>query len=164
MTTKNRNPVKSMFLTFPKSTWTKAELLSFFTSTFKIEYIKIVEESHEDKTKHLHANIKFLAAYSCAHILKKLKVSLPDDWKRFDVHPTRSFSHTQAYLDKEDSNPLIFGQEPLKEDAIVRFFKKADIDFKLVLAGYIYGSEPGSNMYKYRHLIASDFYTNYFEN
>lgn len=162
--TTNRNPVKSMFLTFPKSTWTKAQLLSFLTGHFQVEYCKIVEESHQDLTKHLHANIKFSSGYSCAHILKKLKAKLPSDWMRVDVHPTRSFKHTQAYLDKEDESPLIFGQEPPSEDALVRFFRKADIEYKLQLARCIYSAKQGDPLHKYYYLIDNGFYKDYFEN
>lgn len=105
----NRNPVKQVFITFPKSNIDKHTLRDFLLQ-FNPEYYKVVQETHEDGSPHLHAVVKFKNKYSSKHIINKFKDDYPDDYKRFDVKPTRSIKNAIAYLSKEDPNPLTTGE------------------------------------------------------
>jgi len=106
---KNRNPVKSQFITFPKSNLTKKEFATLFMPK-KPTYIKCVEEKHKDGTPHLHMIIQYTAKFSCGHIVKYVKEKLPDDFKRIDVATVRSIKHSEVYLSKEDKEPYIYGE------------------------------------------------------
>ena len=101
----NRNPVKQMFITFPKSNIDKPTFRDLLLR-FDPEYYKIVEELHKDGTPHLHAVIKYKNKYSKAFILNYFKHKLPDDYKRIDIQPVRSITHALQYLSKEDQAPL----------------------------------------------------------
>lgn len=104
----NRNPIKQMFITFPKS---NVDKITFRDSLlkFKPEYYKVVEEKHKDGTPHLHAIVKWKNKYSKAHILKKFKEMYPEDYKRIDVEAIRSIKNALEYLNKEDPTPLTSG-------------------------------------------------------
>jgi len=105
----NRNPVKQVFITFPKSTVDKITFRDIFLK-FTPVYYKVVEEKHKDGTPHLHAVIKFKDKFSCSHILKHCKAHFPDDWKRIDIKPVRSIRHALDYLSKEDTSPCTSGE------------------------------------------------------
>lgn len=104
----NRNPVKQVFITFPKSNIDKVTMRDFLLQ-FNPEYYKVVEEEHKDGTPHLHAVVKFKNKYSCSNIIKKFSDVYPADYKRLDVHPTRSIKNAIQYLSKEDPSPLESG-------------------------------------------------------
>lgn len=106
---KNRNPVKQLFITFPKSTVSKTSFRDKLLR-FDPHYYKIVEEKHQDGTPHLHAIIKFKNKYSISYILKYFKEQYPNDYKRIDVEPIRSISNAVTYLSKEDPSPLEHGE------------------------------------------------------
>jgi len=106
--TNNRNPVKQMFLTFPKSNIDKATFRDLILR-FEPTYYKVVEEKHKDGTPHLHALCKWKGKYSKAFVLKYFKAKLPDDYKRIDIQAVRSIKHAEAYLSKEDQSPLTSG-------------------------------------------------------
>lgn len=105
----NRNPVKSMFITFPKSNLSRKDFSSIFMPK-KPTYMKCVEEHHKDGTPHLHLIIQFSDKFSKGHIVKFLKEKLPDDYKRIDVQTLRSIKHSEVYLNKEDTTPYILGE------------------------------------------------------
>lgn len=105
----NRNPVKQVFLTWPKTPITKDVLLKDLQKLFELKYCKIVQELHSDGTPHLHAVIQFANSYSCPRIIKKFKDDYPDDWKRLHVRPVKSLTHSIEYCDKDDPDPLIWG-------------------------------------------------------
>ncbi|AXH75189.1 MAG: Rep catalytic domain protein [Circoviridae sp.] len=105
----NRNPVKQVFITFPKSHVDKNEFRDSFL-IFKPSFYKVVEEKHKDGTPHLHAIVKFTNPYSCPHLLKHYKSYYPEHWKRIDIKPVRSITHALEYLSKEDTCPLTTGE------------------------------------------------------
>lgn len=105
----NRNPVKQMFITYPKSTCDKQEFRDKLLK-FEPDYYKIVEEKHKDGTPHLHAVIRFKNKYSKAHMLKYFKEVYPNDYKRIDVEAVRSIKNAIKYLSKEDTEPLESGE------------------------------------------------------
>lgn len=105
----NRNPIKQVFITLPHSHIDKSTLRDFLLQ-FSPEYYKVCEEKHKDGTPHLHAVVKFVNKYSCAHIIKQFKNVYPDDYKRLDVKPVRSIKRSIEYLSKEDSEPLTNGE------------------------------------------------------
>lgn len=105
----NRNPVKQLFFTFPKSTIDKQQFRDDLLR-FEPDYYKVVQESHADGTPHLHAVVRFKNKYSKAYVLKYFKGLYPNDYKRIDVKPVRSIKRALLYLSKEDSNPLVSGE------------------------------------------------------
>ncbi len=104
----NRNPVKQVFITFPKSNVDKSTFRDSLLR-FEPEYYKVCEEKHKDGTPHLHAVIKFKNKYSKSFILEHYKKKYPDDFKRIDVENVRSIKKALAYLSKEDTAPLESG-------------------------------------------------------
>lgn len=106
--TSNRNPIRQMFITFPKSNISKHEFRDKLLR-FEPEYYKVCEELHQDGTPHLHALIKFKNKYSKAKVLSYFKEIYPDDYKRIDVEPVRSITKALLYLSKEDKTPLESG-------------------------------------------------------
>lgn len=104
----NRNPVKQLFITFPKSNVDKVEFRDALLR-FEPSYYKVCEEKHKDGTPHLHAVVKFKNKYSKAYVLKYFKEIYPTDYKRIDVKPVRSIKNAIAYLSKEDESPLESG-------------------------------------------------------
>lgn len=105
----NRNPVKQLFITFPKSNVDKQTFRDALLR-FEPSYYKVCEEKHKDGTPHLHAVVKFKNKYSKAYVLKHFKELYPDDYKRIDVKPVRSIKNSIAYLSKEDPEPLESGE------------------------------------------------------
>lgn len=107
--TKNRNPVKQFFITFPKSNVDKQSFRDVLLR-FDPDYYKLCEEKHKDGTPHLHAIIRTKNKYSKAFVLKYLKEIYPDDYKRIDIETVRSIKNALQYLSKEDPNPLESGE------------------------------------------------------
>lgn len=107
--TTNRNPLKQLFITFPKSTVDKS-IFRDSLLVFDPDYYKIVEEKHQDGSPHLHAVLRLKKKLTKSKVLKKLKESYPEDYKRIDVQSVRSIKHALAYLSKEDPNPLTTGE------------------------------------------------------
>lgn len=105
----NRNPVKQLFITFPKSTVDKHTFRDSLLK-FSPDYYKVVEERHKDGTPHLHAIVRFKNKYSKSFVLKKFKEDYPNEYKRIDVKPVRSIKQSIKYLSKEDPNPLTTGE------------------------------------------------------
>ena len=105
----NRNPVKQLFITFPKSNIDKVTFRDLLLR-FEPDYYKIVEEKHKDGTPHLHAVIRFKAKYSKKYVLDYFKEHLPNDYKRIDIDAVRSIKNALNYLSKEDPNPLVSGE------------------------------------------------------
>lgn len=114
---KNRNPVKQLFITFPKSNVDKTEFRDALLQ-FQPEFYYIVEEKHKDGTPHLHAVIYLKNPYSYSHVAKKLAINYPNDYKRIDVSPVRSIEHALKYLSKEDEKPLTTGPFKSKRDPV----------------------------------------------
>lgn len=102
----NRNPMKQYFYTFPQTTVTKIEFRDALQKIHTMKYYKIVQETHEDGGKHLHAVVVAKKPIAKSKILKALKEIYPKDNKRIDVQPTRSPKDSIAYLSKEDTCPL----------------------------------------------------------
>ena len=109
----NRNPVKQIFITFPKSNIDKSTFRDMLLR-FEPSYYKVCEEKHKDGTPHLHAVLVFKNKYSKAFILKYFKEKLPEDFKRIDIQPVRSIKNSLQYLSKEDPEPLE-SSEPFKD-------------------------------------------------
>lgn len=109
----NRNPVKQVFITFPKSNIDKSTFRDMLLR-FEPSYYKVCEEKHKDGTPHLHAVIVFKNKYSKTFILKVFKENLPEDFKRIDIQPVRSIKNSLQYLSKEDTQPLE-SSEPFKD-------------------------------------------------
>lgn len=105
----NRNPVKQLFITFPKSNVTKNKFRDDLLR-FEPSYYKVVQETHEDGSPHLHAIVKFKNKYSKSFVLKHFKEKYPDDYKRIDIKPVRSIKNAINYLSKEDPEPLESGE------------------------------------------------------
>lgn len=133
----NRNPVKQLFITFPKSNVDKVTFRDTLLR-FEPDYYMVVEEKHKDGTPHLHAVVRFKNKYSKAFVLKYFKQKYPDDYKRIDVKPVRSIKQSLAYLSKEDTHPLVSGafeanRNPQKNYLVSQYAKwaiKYNLEFK----------------------------------
>ena len=101
-----RNPIKQWFYTFPQTTVTKTEFRDKLDEIHTMKYYKIVQETHENGGKHLHAVVVCKKPISKSKILKKIKLIYPNDYKRLDVQPVRSINDSLTYLSKEDTCPL----------------------------------------------------------
>ena len=106
----NRNPVKQLFITFPKSGEITKHDFRDSLLRFEPSFYQVVEEHHKDGSPHLHAVIKFKSKYSKPFVIKYFKEKYPNDYKRIDVKPVRSIKHALAYLSKEDQDPLTSGE------------------------------------------------------
>lgn len=109
-----RNPIKAFFITFPQ--WNEdIETVKEFPSTLPVDvdYLMIARESHQDGGIHFHMAIKLSNGISKARLLKFLIANYPDDYKRIDVQPLKSWKDTFMYLTKEDECPYEFGERPL---------------------------------------------------
>lgn len=112
--TKNRNPIKQWFYTFPQTNLSKIDFRNSLIEVHSMKYFKIVQEKHADGNSHLHAVVQTTKSMPKSAILKKLKIIFPDDYKRIDVQPVRSIPQSLNYLSKEDQHPLE-SQEPFKD-------------------------------------------------
>lgn len=97
------------FITFPRSNVDKVEFRDSLLS-LDLGFYKVVQESHEDGSPHLHAVIKLKVPQSKSTLLKRFKDIYPNDNKRIDVQSVRSIKHALGYLSKEDKNPLESGE------------------------------------------------------
>lgn len=104
--TNNRNPTKQFFYTFPQTDETKHTFRESLQKIHPMKYYKIVQETHEDGNKHLHAVVVLTKAIAKSKILKQLKTLYPNSNKRIDVQSIRSIKNAIAYLSKEDTCPL----------------------------------------------------------
>lgn len=107
--TTHRNPVRSVFVTWPKTPVAAEALLKDFQELFDLHAIEIATEKHADGTDHLHAIVQFNNKYSTAHVLKKFKDKYPEDNQRLHVRSVRSLNHAIEYIRKEDPNPVCYG-------------------------------------------------------
>lgn len=112
--TKNRNPMKQWFYTFPQTNLSKIDFRNSLIEVHSMKYFKIVSETHSDGNSHLHAVVQTTKPMPKSAILKKLKIIFPNDYKRIDVQPVRSIPLSLNYLSKEDKHPLE-STEPFKE-------------------------------------------------
>lgn len=120
----NRNPVLKIFITWPQTATPKQEFLDFLLSHVDLQYALIVQETHEDGNKHLHACVLTKKKYSQTYYVKKLKIKYPHDYKRVHVRPCRSFPHASEYCHKEDPNPLKYGTPPADQDPIENRYRR----------------------------------------
>lgn len=102
----NRNKCKQWFYTFPQTNEEKFNFRDNLQDIHTMKYYKIVQETHKDGGKHLHAVIVLNKGLSKSQILKKIKNKYPDNYKRIDVQSIRSVKHAINYLSKEDTAPL----------------------------------------------------------
>lgn len=108
-----RNPIKQFFVTFPQWTDNNAFILQFFHSLEeKPTYMLVARESHKDGGIHFHTAVKFNKGITKAQLIKLLCGYFPEDWKRIDVQPLKSWKDTFTYLTKEDSKPYEYGERP----------------------------------------------------
>lgn len=106
----NRNPIKQVFVTFPRSGEVTREQLGEAVMQLNPQYYKCVRETHEDGDPHLHMLLQLKQPKTKAFILKVFKEKYPDNNKSIDVKPVRSLSKTMEYIKKEDTNPLEYGE------------------------------------------------------
>ncbi len=102
----HRKPLKRIFITFPKTLVSKQE---FKNSIESLGIIKshIVQESHKDGTKHLHAIIVLQNKLSKKSIISYFMKNYPGSYKRIHIGSVRSMKFAIAYLSKEDKDPLV---------------------------------------------------------
>lgn len=110
MPSKNRNPIKQVFITFPQSGEVSKQ--DFLTTLLRFEpdYYKIGQEKHKDGQPHLHCVVRFKNKFSIPFMIKYFSEVYPNDYKRIDFQPIRSIKHAINYTEKEDTNPLCSGE------------------------------------------------------
>lgn len=116
----NRNPVRSVFMTWPQTPITAATLGSDLKSFFKLTAFEIATEKHADGNDHLHAVVQFSNKYSCTHVLKRFKHKYPEDNTRLHVRTTKSLKHSLDYIGKEDKTPLRYGTFEISNSETLR--------------------------------------------
>jgi len=96
---------KHLFLTYPRFTVEKQLLFDHINNKYPLKRAVIAEESHQDGEKHLHAYLEFT---------RKLDLR---NWDIFDyeghhcnLQAARKPDACIIYCQKEDPNPLLFGQ------------------------------------------------------
>ncbi len=114
--TRNRNPIKRWFITFPTSNISKCDFATLFSQFLMIDiiYICCAEEHHADGIPHLHMLIIFQEGIKFRNLLNFVRENLPDDWKRIHFAPVRSIKHANDYIHKEDPEPHVEGTLPVR--------------------------------------------------
>lgn len=122
----NRNPVKSLFITFSQSKLvTKEEFFEVLVARYPMQYAKLCRETHKDGNPHIHAMLYFKdCKYSKGHMVKYLKEKYPNDYKRIDVGATRSVKNAIEYQSKEDKDPLVYGTPPMPRNPQLNWINK----------------------------------------
>lgn len=102
----NRNPCFKFFVTFPQCGGvTKLKFLTI-CQELKLKYYIICKELHKCGNPHLHITLWLSHKMSKPKLLKFYKSKFPNDFKRIQVAPVRSFTHAVAYCKKEDPGYL----------------------------------------------------------
>ncbi len=109
--TQNRNKIKQIFLTFPQTVETKDNFRN------KVEHMStygyVVQETHKNGGKHLHAILILKIPKSKVNIIKDFKVLYPDSYQRIKIEGLRNLKGSEIYLQKEDKSPLQWGICPI---------------------------------------------------
>lgn len=125
---KYRLNAKNFFLTFPQCTEEKKIVLQRLMSSSlkeKVQWCMISQECHQDGEKHLHLGI-------CFNV--KLNIRKPDFFdflceKHGNYQTMRSVKASLTYLQKEDKEPLIYGEVPTfsEESKVAKSSKIAEM-------------------------------------
>lgn len=99
---KNRNPIKTWEITFPKSGSVSRES---FVNSFPpcVGYICALE-CHKDGSAHLHLGLKLKKPLSHSKLKDWIESTWPNDWKRIHFTPIRNWGNWEDYCKKEDPN------------------------------------------------------------
>jgi hypothetical protein len=145
--------LKNYFITWPKCD-KKAEAFEILkasgTKTVNVKWIKIVKETHEDGEPHLHA----IVSYDGERVF-----DLRGNCTIFDVcghHPNiqrvkTTLQKCDEYIDKEDDEPLVFGEPPYSR-------KRKSEDVWSAIAG---ASDKAELMQRAKELAPRDYVLNY---
>lgn len=97
----------SFLLTYPQSSFSKKELLSFLSSLNDITYVKICQEHHESGDLHLHAVIHFNCKQRCNSTYFDFAERHPN--VKTVGRRKQDWDQCVAYLDKEDQSAITWG-------------------------------------------------------
>ncbi len=110
------------FQTFPQ--WPrqdKEELYDTLIKPLGVQYVNIVEETHEDGGIHYHVAFILNLAKTKPQLVRYYKNKLPNDYVRCTVmralEPFQRFDQVSNYLDKEDPSPFIIDKRPNPYDS-----------------------------------------------
>lgn len=115
---KNRHGVYQWFITWSRwGPYTFAEVIDKLPPT---KWCYIVEEDHEDPDKdvernsmiHLHASVVFKHEIAFHKLRRWIEKTWPDDYKRIDYEPTKSFKDALDYCRKESLEFMERGCRP----------------------------------------------------
>lgn len=101
---------KNVFLTYPRCTLTKDELLQGIIAALppnRLEWAVVCVEHHEDGTPHLHASLGFTSKLD---IRNEAKFDIAGFHP--NIQPTSSVDNANKYLEKEDNDVLRYGNVP----------------------------------------------------
>lgn len=106
----NRNPVKQWFITFPQ--WNKYDNINEFEKISpKSKWGYVVMESHENGGVHYHLMLNLIGTgMTKSKMLAYWTKMFPNDYKRIDIEPTKSFNDAHNYLQKEKLEVHEWGQ------------------------------------------------------
>lgn len=107
--TKSNKPIKSWFITFPQSREITLQSMLEHCSTFPLQYAKLVMESHQDGSPHMHIVAQYKTPHTKNAVLAIFKTKLPNDWKRIHIQSLGSKAMADIYLSKEAIDTLEFG-------------------------------------------------------
>ncbi len=156
----NRNPIRQVFITWPKTPVSAEDLLKILIETFSLTATEIATEKHQDGTDHLHAVVQFSNTYSVSHILKQFKDKFPEDNQRLHVRPIRSLNHSLAYIRKEDPNPVSQGTfENSRAETLQRslWHKKMQNLFRHYASFYSESNDPEEATAMYLSDLSSEY-------
>lgn len=107
--TKSNKPIKSWFITFPQSREYTLQVMLEYISTFPVQYAKLVMESHQDGSPHMHIVVQYKTPHTKNAVLAIFKTKLPNDWKRIHIQSLGSKAMADIYLNKEAIDTLEYG-------------------------------------------------------
>lgn len=127
--TTNRNKMKQWFFTFPTSGQITKQNFGDSVMRFDPLYYKCSLEHHESGEPHLHLLMQCKNSFSKAFILKHFKKTFPEEYKRIDADPVRSIEKSMVYLDKEDKDPLTYGEFQKPRNPKLNWYNKLAVEF-----------------------------------
>lgn len=107
----NRNKISRIFVTFPQTKVLPEAFAKYWVA--KCSYGLVVQESHKDGGKHLHAVLILKHGEPKMKLLKRLTELYPSCSKSIHLDAIKSLKGSMDYLDKEAGLRFTWGTLPL---------------------------------------------------
>lgn len=99
--TRNRNPRKQWFITYPQ--WPSTDRNAIIQKYSDYDYYIVCKEKHKDLSDHYHLLIRFVETKTKKDLIEFVKRSYPNDWKRIHINSVRNLKAAIEYCKKEDT-------------------------------------------------------------